>query len=74
MDRYLATPGQATAYLIGSLEIQRLRSEAAADLGDAFDIKGFHDTVLADGAVSLPMLEAAIDAWTASRSPREPRA
>jgi uncharacterized protein (DUF885 family) len=63
VDRYLATPGQATAYLTGSLEIQRLRADALERLGDRFDIKGFHDTVLADGAVSLPMLAHSVEAW-----------
>jgi uncharacterized protein (DUF885 family) len=63
IDRYIATPGQATAYLTGSLEIKRLRSVAEERLGDGFDIKGFHDRVLGDGAVSLPMLGDAIEAW-----------
>ena len=63
VDRYLATPGQATAYMTGSLEIQRLRDDAKARLGERFDIKGFHDTVLADGAVTLPMLAKAVDGW-----------
>jgi uncharacterized protein (DUF885 family) len=67
VDRYIAVPGQATAYLLGSLEIQRLRRSAEELLGDRFDIKGFHDIVLGDGAVSLPMLEAAVDRWVASR-------
>ncbi|HKJ03320.1 MAG TPA: DUF885 domain-containing protein, partial [Longimicrobiales bacterium] len=67
IDRYIAVPGQATAYLLGSLEIQRLRRDAAARLGDRFDIEGFHDVVLGDGAVSLPMLRAAVDRWVASR-------
>lgn len=67
VDRYLATPGQATAYLIGSLEIQRLRADARERLDDRFDIKGFHDTVLADGAVTLPMLAEAVDRWVAAR-------
>ena len=63
VDRYLAAPGQATAYLTGSLEIQRLRREAEARLGRRFDIKGFHDTVLRDGAVTLPMLQRAVERW-----------
>ena len=67
IDRYIAVPGQATAYLLGSLEIQRLRHDAEARLGDRFDIKGFHDTVLGDGAVSLPMLGQAVERWVASR-------
>lgn len=67
IDRYVAVPGQATAYLLGSLEIQRLRHDAEQRLGDRFDIKGFHDVVLGDGAVSLPMLQAAVDRWVESR-------
>jgi uncharacterized protein (DUF885 family) len=65
VDRYLATPGQATAYMTGSLEIQRLRHDAETRLGQRFDIKGFHDTILRDGAVSLPMLQRAVDRWIA---------
>jgi len=67
IDRYIAVPGQATAYLLGSLEIQRLRRSAQERLGDRFDIRGFHDTVLGDGAVSLPMLAEAVDRWVAAR-------
>ena len=63
VDRYIAVPGQATAYMTGSLEIQRLRREAEERLGDAFDIREFHDRVLAGGAVTLPMLGDAIDRW-----------
>lgn len=66
VDRYLATPGQATAYMLGSLEIARLRHEAESALGARFDIKGFHDVVLADRAVSLPMLQKAVERWVAS--------
>jgi uncharacterized protein (DUF885 family) len=67
IDRYLAAPAQATSYLLGSLEIQRLRRDAEARLGERFDVKGFHDTVLGDGAVSLPMLADAVARWVASR-------
>lgn len=63
VDRYIAVPGQATAYLLGSLEIQRLRADAERSLGDRFDVKGFHDTVLKDGAVTMPMLAAAVQRW-----------
>lgn len=63
VDRYAAVPGQATSYLIGSLEIQRLRAHAEEQLGDDFDIRAFHDRVLADGGVTLPMLGASIEAW-----------
>lgn len=67
IDRYIAVPGQATAYLLGSLEIQRLRHDAEQRLGDRFDIKAFHDVVLGDGAVSLPMLQDAVERWVETR-------
>jgi len=63
VDRYSAVPGQATSYLIGSLEIQRLRKHAEDTLGDDFDIREFHDRVLANGGVTLPMMGAAIESW-----------
>lgn len=63
IDRYLAVPGQATAYLTGSLEIQRLRFEAETRLGERFDIRAFHDRVLENGTISLPMLQSEIERW-----------
>ena len=63
VDRYSAVPGQATSYLIGSLEIQRLRQRAEEAFGDDFDIREFHDRILANGGVTLPMLGATIEAW-----------
>lgn len=63
IDRYAAVPGQATSYLVGSLEIQRIRAHAQTMLGDRFDIREFHDRILADGGVTLPMLAAGIDRW-----------
>jgi len=63
VDRYAAVPGQATSYLLGSLEIQRLRKKAELALGEAFDIREFHDRILANGGVTLPMLGTTIDAW-----------
>ena len=63
IDRYAAVPGQATSYLLGSLEIQRLRALAERELGDAFDIRVFHDRILENGAVTLPMLAESIEAW-----------
>jgi uncharacterized protein (DUF885 family) len=67
IDRYAAAPGQATSYLLGSLDIRRLRHKAEVALGDKFDIREFHDRLLADGGVTLPMLEAAVDAWIAEQ-------
>lgn len=63
VDRYLAAPGQATAYLLGSLEILRLREEARQALGERFELRAFHDRVLEDGAVPLDMLRAKIERW-----------
>ena len=68
IDRYLAVPGQATSYMIGRLEIQKLRSDAQRKLGARFDIKGFHDVVLRDGAVTLPMLRMAVARWVRERA------
>jgi len=66
IDRYIGMPGQALAYKIGQLEILRLRTEAERRLGAAFDIKGFHDTMLVNGAMPLPMLTSAVDEWVDS--------
>jgi len=65
IDRYIGMPGQALAYKLGQREIFRLREDARARLGDAFDIKGFHDAVLGSAAVSLPTLGLLVDAWAA---------
>jgi uncharacterized protein (DUF885 family) len=68
IDRYIIWPGQATAYMIGMLEIQRLRAEARQKLGTAFDIRAFHDRVLEDGAVPLGYLTEKIRSWTTAAS------
>jgi uncharacterized protein (DUF885 family) len=66
VDRYLALPGQALAYKLGQLEISRLRAEARASLGGAFDIRTFHDAVLGDGAVGLETLGGIVRDWIAT--------
>ncbi|HVY88192.1 MAG TPA: DUF885 domain-containing protein [Hyphomonadaceae bacterium] len=63
--RFILWPGQATAYKIGALKILELREKAKTELGDKFDIKGFHDTVIGGGALPLPILEKRVDAWVA---------
>ena len=71
IDRYAAVPGQATAYLVGSLEIQRLRRRAEQALGPRFDIREFHDRVLENGGITLPMLATRVDAWIAEVQARD---
>jgi uncharacterized protein (DUF885 family) len=66
VDRYIGWPGQALAYKIGQREIFKLRHEAEATLGTRFDIRAFHDRVLANGAISLPVLRDQVEAWVAS--------
>lgn len=70
VQRYLVMPGQATSYKIGMLKIQELRAEAEEALGDGFDIRAFHDTVLGGGAMPLPILERQVRNWIESQSAR----
>lgn len=66
VDRYIGVPGQALAYMIGRLEIMRMRREAEESLGGRFDIKGFHDTVLGSGLVPMPTLDRMVSDWVSS--------
>lgn len=63
VERYMAFPGQALSYMIGSMKIKELRAKAEKALGKDFDIKDFHYEILADGAMPLRILEQKIDRW-----------
>ena len=62
-DRYIAWPGQACSYKMGQLKIEELRRKAENELGNNFDIRLFHDEVLCDGGITLPILENKIDTF-----------
>jgi uncharacterized protein (DUF885 family) len=68
VDRYIVMPGQACAYKIGELEILSLREKAEKRLGDAFDLRAFHDVVLGGGAMPLAVLDEVVDEWIASEA------
>ncbi|MFV0276743.1 MAG: DUF885 domain-containing protein, partial [Parahaliea sp.] len=64
--RYLVYPGQATSYKVGMIKILELRERARVRLGDAFDIRAYHDLVLGGGALPLDILERRVDGWIAA--------
>jgi uncharacterized protein (DUF885 family) len=70
VDRYIAWPGQALAYQIGSLEFRRLRALAESRLQDRFNLRAFHDELLAAGPVSLPVLADVVDGWITLHDPQ----
>jgi prolyl oligopeptidase len=67
VERYIATPGQALAYMIGRLKIQDIRRGVERTLGDRFDIRAFHDALLEEGALPLDLLEIKMDRWLAAQ-------
>ena len=67
IDRYISWPAQATSYMLGMIEIRRLRTLAEETLGENFDLRGFHDRVVGMGSITLPMLEESIEVWIAEQ-------
>ena len=59
----MVMPGQALSYKVGELKILELRRKSAKELGDRFDVQGFHDVVLGSGAVTMSMLEKIVNDW-----------
>ncbi|SDR20576.1 Uncharacterized conserved protein, DUF885 familyt [Pseudoxanthomonas sp. CF385] len=76
VDRYISWPAQALSYKLGEIAIVRLRGEAERELGPKFDIKAFHDAVLKQGSVTLPVLDSQIRAFIAASkaAPAKPAA
>ena len=66
IERYIVMPGQATAYKIGMIRILELRQQAKDRLGEDFDIREFHDVLLRNGPVPLPVLGELVEAWVAN--------
>lgn len=66
-DRYMTWPGQALGYKVGQLKILELRERAKRELGDKFDVRGFHDEILGAGALPLDVMETRVNAWIAQQ-------
>jgi uncharacterized protein (DUF885 family) len=67
VERYAVWPGQACAYMVGREEINRLREKARVALGSRFDLKAFHDVLLANGSMPLTVMERVVDQWISGR-------
>jgi uncharacterized protein (DUF885 family) len=68
VDRYISWPGQASSYMLGNLTILSLRRDAEERLGPRFDIRAFHDQVLGNGSITLPMLREQVERWLGAQS------
>jgi uncharacterized protein (DUF885 family) len=66
VERYIAWPGQATAYKVGQIRIRAMRERAEKALGSKFNVKDFHSQILLDGALPMDVLDAKVDRWIAA--------
>ena len=73
VERYAVWPGQACAYMVGREEINRLRDKARAALGTRFDLKSFHDLLLANGSIPLTVMGRLVDQWIVAQGAGTPR-
>ncbi|WP_250460384.1 DUF885 domain-containing protein [Microbulbifer litoralis] len=71
VDRYISWPGQALSYKMGEIKIRELRQKAERELGDQFDLREFHDALLASGALPLSMLEEQMERFIARSKQRK---
>ena len=69
IDRYITWPAQALSYKIGELKIRELRAYAESELGSAFDLRKFHDTVVGNGSLPIAVLEEIVQYWVAHQKP-----
>ena len=67
IERYIVWPSQATSYKVGMMKILELREWARAELGDKFDIRGYHDVVLTRGQMPLAILEERVKTWVSEQ-------
>jgi uncharacterized protein (DUF885 family) len=67
IERYIAMPGQTTAYMIGKLKIMEPRAQAQKALGEKFDIRGFNNEILKDGPVPLNILQSKLENWVTTK-------
>ncbi len=63
IDRYITWPAQALSYKIGEIKIQELRKKAEKALGEKFDLRAFHDTIIGNGSLPIAILEEIINDW-----------
>ena len=68
LARYIGAPAGAVAYKVGELKIVAMRGRAEQALGERFDIRAFHDLILAQGQMPMTLLDARVDAWIAERA------